>query len=198
MEMEKFSNSLSVFIDDIENPVLQDSLKSLKKVVGDNIKILDWGNGSIAIPLEINIDLPSLGNFENLDIREIEPIVLVFNLINYPVSAPKVYTDRLDFPKNNLAHLYIAVNNRPPAFCYVRGNADEWYANKRIEDLVIRISNWLRDAAIGELTENGEQYEPLRLEGYSGSIIYDYDTILSVITSAAAIQFGESFAIALF
>lgn len=196
--MEKFSNSLSVFVDDIENPVLQDSLESLKKITNNDFKILDWGNGRIAIPLEINIDLPSLGNFENLDIREIEPIVLVFDLINYPVSAPKVYTDRLDFPKNNLAHLYVAVNNRPPAFCYVRGNADEWYANKRIEDLVIRISNWLRDAATGELTEDGEQYEPLRLEGYSGSIIYDYDTILSVINSNAAIQFGKRFAIALF
>lgn len=196
--MEKFSNSLSVFVDDIENPVLQDSLKSLKKVTGNDLKILDWGNGRIAIPLEINIDLPSLGNFENLDIRQIEPIFLVFDLINYPVSAPKVYTDRLDFPKNNLAHLYVAVNNRPPAFCYVRGNADEWYANKRIEDLVIRISNWLRDAATGELTEDGGQYEPLRLEGYSGSIIYDYDTILSVINSNAAIQFGKRFAIALF
>lgn len=198
MEMEKFSNSLSIFINDIENPVLQDSLKSLKKVTGDNLKILDWGNGRIAIPIEINIDLPSLGNFENLDIREIEPIVLVFDLINYPVSAPKVYTDRLDFPKNNLAHLYIAVNNRPPAFCYVRGNADEWYANKRIEDLVKRISNWLRDAATGELTENGEEYEPLRLEGFSGTIIYDYDTIINTINSNTAIQFGERFAIALF
>lgn len=198
MEMEKFSNSLSVFINDIENPVLQDSLKSLKKDAEDNLKILDWGNGRIAIPIEINIDLPSLGNFENLDIRVIEPIILVFDLINYPVSAPKVYTDRLDFPKNNLAHLYVAVNNRPPAFCYIRGNADEWYANKRIEDLLIRISNWLRDAATGELTEDGEQYEPLRLEGYSGSIIYDYDTILSVIANKAAIQFGKKFSIALF
>jgi hypothetical protein len=198
MAMVKFSTNLSTFTHEIENPELQDSLISLKKFTGHDITILDWGNNRIAIPLDINIDLPSLGNFENLDIREIEPIILVFDLINYPVSAPKVYTDRLDFPKNNLAHLYIAVENRPPAFCYVRGNADEWYANKRIDDLIIRIGNWLRDAATGELTENGEQYEPLRLEGYSGSIIYNYDTILSVITNNAALLFGEQFAIALF
>nr|WP_315155651.1 ThiF family adenylyltransferase [uncultured Flavobacterium sp.] len=196
--MGKFSYSLLAFIGDIENPVLQDSLKSLEKFADKNFEILDWGNGKIAVPLEIKIDLPSLGNFQDLDIRDIEPIILVFDLINYPVSAPKVFTNRLDFPKNNLAHLYIAVNNRPPAFCYVRGNSDEWYANKRIEDLVIRICNWLRDAATGELTENGRQFEPLRLEGYSGTIIYDYNTILNVIINKTAVQFGEKFAIALF
>lgn len=196
--MEKYSDSLAVFTSNIENPELQDSLKLLSQIQGSQMKILDWGNGRIAIPIEINIDLPSLGNFENLDIKEQEPIILVFDLVNYPVSAPRVYTDRLDFPKNNLAHLYVAVNNHPPAFCYVRGNADEWYANKRIEDLVIRISNWLRDAATGELTENGEQYEPLRLEGYSGSIIYDYDTILTVVANKATVEFGEKFSIALF
>lgn len=198
MEMEKFSESLSLFTNDIENPVLQDSLKSLERLKGNKVTILDWKNGRIAIPIEINVDLPSLGNFENLDIREIEPVILVFDLINYPVSAPRVYTDRLNFPKNNLAHLYVAINNQPPAFCYVRGNTDEWYANKRIEDLVIRISNWLRDAATGELTENGEQYEPLRLEGYSGSIIYDYDIVLNVVTNNAAFEFGKKFSIALF
>lgn len=196
--MEKFSDSLTVFSNNIENPEIQDSLKSLNRIQGNEVKILDWGNGRIAIPLELNIDLPNLGNFDNLDIREIEPIILVFDLINYPVSAPKVYTDRMDFPKNNLAHLYIAANNRPPAFCYVRGNTDAWYANKRIEDLVIRISNWLRDAATGELTENGEQYEPLRLEGYSGSIIYDYDVLLAEIEKKASLTAEDRFSIALF
>ncbi|ULT39575.1 hypothetical protein KRR40_32250 [Niabella defluvii] len=155
MEMDRFSISLPVFSDDIENPALRDSLKSLELVYGHKLQILDWGNGRIAVPYEISVDLPSLGNFEDIDIREKEHIILVFDLINYPLSAPKVFTDRLDFPKSNLAHLYIAVNNRPSGFCYVRGNADEWYANKRIEDLIIRISNWLRDAATGELTENG-------------------------------------------
>jgi hypothetical protein len=198
MEMEKFSDSLSPFTNDIENPVLQDSLKSLKELNNNNLTILDWGNDRIAIPMEIVIDLPSLGNFENLDIRETEPVILVFDLLNYPVSAPRVHTDRIDFPKNNLAHLYIAVNNRPPAFCYVRGNPEEWYANKRIEDLIIRIKNWLKDAATGELSENGEQYEPLRLEGYLGNIIYDYDTILNIIPEGIPFEFNKKHIVTLF
>lgn len=198
MEMEKFSTSLPVFSGVIENPALGDSLKSLESVYGNKLQILDWGNDRIAVPLEISVDLPSLGNFENIDIREKEPIILVFDLINYPLSAPKVLTDRLDFPKSNLAHLYIAVNNRPSGFCYVRGNADEWYANKRIVDLLIRISNWLRDAATGELTENGEQFEPLRLEGYTGTIIYDYDTLTGIIKGDNTFHFKKQLALALF
>jgi integrative and conjugative element protein (TIGR02256 family) len=198
MEMERFSNNLPPFTNEIENPDIQDSLTSLKKLSNKKINILDWGNNRIAVPLELKIDLPSLGNFEDLDIRETEPVIIVFDIKNYPVSAPKVFTDRLDFPKNNLAHLYIASNNRPPAFCYVRGNTDEWYANKRIDDLVVRIGNWLRDAATGELTTNGEQYEPLRLEGYSGSMIYDYDTILNELITNQDIQIGERSASVLF
>lgn len=196
--MEKFSNSLPPFTNKIENPDIQDSLTSLKKLFNKKISILEWGNDRIAVALDLKIDLPNLGNFEDLDIRETEPVIIVFDTKNYPVSAPKVFTDRLDFPKNNLAHLYIASNNRPPAFCYVRGNTDEWYANKRIDDLLARISNWLRDAATGELTTNGEQYEPLRLEGYSGSIIFDYDTILNELMTNQDIQIGERTANALF
>lgn len=179
--MERFSTTLETFISQIENPALQGSLLSLEAYICKKIEILAWGYGQIAVPLEIGVDLPSLGNVDGIDIRQIEPIIMVFDLVNYPLKSPKVYTDRLDFPKNNLAHLYVAVKDRPPGFCYVRENSDEWYANKRIEDLLIRISNWLRDAALGELTEDGDQFDPLRLEGYSGTIIYDYDAILRVV-----------------
>ncbi len=181
--MDKFSDSLVLFAEEIKNTALLDSLQSLKVMIGRKLKILNWGNDRIAIPVEINVELPSLGNFKEIDIREIEPVIFVFNLKKHPFSAPLVFTDRFDFPKDRLAHLYVAVNNRPSAFCYVIGNRDEWYANKRIEDLIVRISNWLRDAATGELTENGEQFDPLRLEGYSGIIIYDYDTIVKTITA---------------
>lgn len=196
--MEKFSDSLPVFSDKIENPTLQDSLNSLQILTKKSLSIHNWGNGRIGVPIEINVDLPSLGNIDNLDITPKEQIVLVFNLLNYPYEAPVVYTNRLDFPKDQLAHLYIATNNRPPAFCYVRGNRDEWYANKRIEDLIIRIANWLGDAAAGELNENGEQFEPLRLEGYSGTIIYDYDTMVQPVLRNTPLLTYKNLSIALF
>jgi proteasome lid subunit RPN8/RPN11 len=108
---------------------------------------------------------------------------LVFDIKEYPTTAPAVFTDRLNFPKTKLAHLYIAVNGKPPGFCYVKGNKDDWYSNKRIKDVLIRIGNWLRDAATGELTQNGDQFEPLRLEGYSGTIVYDYNTFVEIVNT---------------
>lgn len=198
MVMDKFSVDLPEFTGSIENPDLQDSLYLLETLIGYKIKFLDWGNNKIAVPVELEVDLPSLGNFDNLDIRSIEPVIIVFDLYNYPVEAPRVYSDRSDFPKNNLAHLYVSQDSRPPAFCYVRGNAAEWYSNRTIKDLLIRIRNWLRDAATGELTENGDEYEPLRLEGYVGTIIYDYDTMLGVVKNNTALKFDQEFSIALF
>jgi len=198
MGMEKFSNSLPVYTEKIENPELRGSLQSLMTNVGHDLPILEWDEGRIAVPIDITVDLPSLGNYEGIDIRETEPVIFVFDVLDYPLTAPRIFTDRLDFPKTSLAHLYIAVKGKPPGFCYVRENSDEWYANKRIQDLVIRISNWLRDAAVGELSEDGNQFEPLRLEGYSGTIIYDYNALTAMIIGGKSLHFKEHFSIALF
>jgi hypothetical protein len=181
-----------------ENPALQDSLSFLESIVGEHFKILHWDDGHIAIPISMAIELPSIANYENIDIRAQEPILIVFDINDYPTKAPLVFTDRLDFPKNKLAHLYIAVEGRTPGFCYVRGDKDLWYANKTIKDLLVRIQNWLRDAATGQLTEDGNQYEPLRLEGYSGVVIYDYDFIADVVKKNQRVVEDLNFAIGLF
>jgi len=198
MAAEIFSRSLPEFSGTIENPALRDSLIILTEILGGNFNILKWDDTRIAVPVKIKVDLPSLGNHDNIDIQSIEPVLLVFNIADYPLVSPMVFTDRTDFPKDKLAHLYIAKNGRPPAFCYVRGNSDEWYANKRINDLLIRISNWLRDAAAGELTQDGEQFEPLRLEGYNGTIIYDYDLFADTVHGNKSLIPGENYTIALF
>ncbi|MDO3423479.1 ThiF family adenylyltransferase [Chryseobacterium sp. APV1] len=198
MEAMTYSNTLQKYSGEIENPYLKDSLASLERLVGRNLDILDWGNQRIAVPFEINVDLPSLGTYGNIDIRHIEPILIVFNIMDYPEKSPSIYTDRLDFPKNSLAHLYIANNNRPPAICYVRENADEWYANKRINDVIIRISNWFRAAAVGDLSEDGDQFEPLRLEAYYSTILYDYDMIVKKIIEQNPFPVSQNLSIAQF
>lgn len=198
MEVGRFSDTLPDFSGEIVNPALQDSLSFLKNILGDKFIVKKWDQYRVAVPLDITVELPSLGNKDGIDIRSCEPVIFTFSLRYYPAFSPIVLTDRLDFPKDKLAHLYIAKNGRPPAFCYVRGNADEWYANKRINDLIIRIGNWLRDAATGELTENGNQFEPLRLEGYKGTVIYDYDQFAETIIQDKALIEGENYTIALF
>ncbi len=199
MEQEQFSKSLTLFDGTIENPALQDSLSLLYTTLGlDASRLFNWSDGMVALALDIKIDLPTLGNFEEIDIRPIEPILLVFDLKSYPSVAPRVYTDRLSFPKDQLAHLYIAKNDKPPAFCLVRGNIDDWYATKRASDLVIRTKNWLRDAALGTLSTDSAQFDPMRLEGYSGTFIYDYDSIANIVNSKKSLLDNGNTAIAVF
>ncbi|MCK6649369.1 MAG: hypothetical protein L6Q66_06920, partial [Bacteroidia bacterium] len=199
MEQEQFSSSLTPFSGNIENPALQDSLLLLYSTLGiDSSRLFDWSDGTVALAVDINVSLPTLGNHDGIDIQQVEPVLIVFDLKRYPTFAPRVFTDRLSFPKNQLAHLYIAKNDRPPAFCLVRGNIDDWYATKRVTDLVIRIGNWMRDAATGELASDSSQFDPMRLEGYSGIVIYDYDQIVEVVNKKQSFLENGNTAIALF
>jgi hypothetical protein len=199
MAQKLFSESLQEFSGKIENPQLADSIVGLKQLVGGrNLRFYQWDEHAIALAVRIPVELPPLGNVEGIDIRGREPVLIRVDLKDYPNIPPMVFPDRIDFPKNNLAHLYVAKNGKPPSLCLVKGDIAEWYSNKRLKDLFIRTSNWLRDAATGELTENGEQFDPIRLEGFAGSMIYDYDQIASVVNAKQSYEKGKNFSIALF
>jgi hypothetical protein len=198
MAVDKFSSTLPDYTGDVANPALRDSLAFLKNILGADFRVVEWSDGQIAVPVPVPVDLPSLGNDDNIDIQVSEPVNIVFDFLDYPATAPMVFSDRTDFPKDKLAHLYVAKNGRPPAFCYVRGNSDEWYANKRIQDLVTRIGNWLRDAAAGELTEDGNQFEPLRLEGYTGTNMYDYELFADLVHQKKSFVPGQNWTMGLF
>lgn len=199
MEQDRFSSSLTSFDGKIENLVLQDSLSLLYNTLGiDSSRLYNWLDDRVALAIDINVSLPSLGNFDEIDIQVVEPVLIVFDKKLYPSSAPKIFTNRLSFPKNKLAHLYIAVHGRPPALCLVRGNMDDWYASKRITDLVIRIGNWMRDAATGELSTDNGQFDPMRLEHYGGIIVYDYSQIAEIVNKKQSFFDNGNIAIALF
>jgi hypothetical protein len=199
MAQKLFSTSLGEFSGVITNAALLGSLKDLQYYLGKRkLNIRSWDENNIAVPLAVNVELPPLGNFNDIDIRGKEFIVVVLNLSEYPTIAPVVFPDRLDFPKNKLAHLYVAQNGKPPAFCLIRGSLNDWYANKQLKDLYIRVENWLRDAATGELTEDGNQFDPIRLEGYTGTMIYDYDEVVATTNAKKSFFTDTNFAIAIF
>ncbi|MFZ1805671.1 MAG: thiamine biosynthesis protein ThiF, partial [Cyclobacteriaceae bacterium] len=94
-----FSSSLPDFNNVIENPALQDSLNYLKSII-DKFRVVVWDDKHIGVPIKIRVELPSLRNHEEIEIQSLEPVVIVFNLLEYPSKAPIVHTDRLDFPKD--------------------------------------------------------------------------------------------------
>lgn len=152
-------------------------------------RCLIWDEDKIAIPLRIKIQLPPLGNYNNIDIRFQEDILLVFDVNSYPDCAISVYSDRLDFPKEKLSHLYYASQDEPSNICLIRGNSiNDWFAQKRIIDVIIRTQNWLQDAACGELNDNGDEFEPHRITDHSGIVIYQYEQLTKIVQNNSSLD----------
>lgn len=199
MVQKLFSESLQEFNGKIDNNLLSESILGLKELIGSrNLRILQWDCDSIALSVKIKVELPPLGNFEGIDIRDREFILIKVDLKDYPTIPPLAFPDRLDFPKDSLAHLYVARKGNPPGICLVRGELAEWYSNKQLKDLYTRAENWFRDAVTGQLTEDGEQFDPVRLEHVVGTMIYDYDTVAEVVNQKKRYFENANFCIALF
>lgn len=167
-----YSKDLQPYINELPHSINEaiSEIEQLLQISGVNILSLDKYN--IAIPISINVNLPSKRTHENIDIRGSEPILLSFNIENYPTTSPRIKSDRKDFPSTNLSHLYAVTQGKPPTLCLVRENLDEWFANRRICDLISVGKQWFSKAANGLLSEDADEFEPVRLEGYRGYAIY--------------------------
>ncbi|MBI9060721.1 MAG: hypothetical protein JEZ14_01950 [Marinilabiliaceae bacterium] len=168
----------------VELPIaIQESIRDIMELFGmDAIDVLKVNDFIISIPLLIEVNLPSKGTHGNIDIRQFEPILISFNINSYPNTAPRVKSDRKDFPSSSLSHLYAVTNGEPPTLCLVRENLDEWFANRRISDLLFVAKQWFSKAANGLLTEDADEFEPVRLEGYKGYSIYSHLKLYNYIS----------------
>lgn len=140
-----------------------------------------WNSSYVAVPLELSIDLPSRGPVGRVDIRRLEPVLLLFNRRDYPYRAPLAYSDRRDFPKSRLPHLNPTKPGTPAWFCLHRGNLDTWFAEHTIADLVHRVRGWLRDAARNRLVPEGDAFEPTRSSGTLGFAVFEPERLTKLI-----------------
>lgn len=192
---------MNLFSDDLNpckgelSPLLNEALIELKEHFSlDELSVLEWTESHIAIPLEISVNLPARGAYK-IDIRHIENILIIFDKEQYPFKAPLAKSDRKDFPKSELSHLYVSRIDKPASLCLVRGNIDDWFANKSIVDFVRLIENWYWKAGSGFLTEDNEQFDPVRLEGYSGINSYPYEKYFKLVAEKKGVKEGSDFSI---
>lgn len=198
MAQKKYSKQLKLYTGELSIEI-QRSIQDIKALLNKRkLDVLKWDENSVAISVVLNVQLPTRGNYQNIDIREKEPVLIVFNKSLYPNIAPRAYSDRLDFPKQKLAHLYISKEGQPAPFCLTRGDINEWFAEKEIKDYIFQIKSWLCDAASGELASDNNQYEPLRLEGYNGTSVYKYKELADYVNSKQGITSDMGFVLGLF
>jgi len=147
------------------------------------IDALYWNKDYTAIPIELKIELPTRGPVGGIDIRKVEPVILLFHKVYYPYKAPSAWSNRPDFPASQLPHLNPTKPGRPANFCLHRGSIDNWFAEHSLLDFIDRICGWLRDAARDRLIRKKDGFEPIRLNDTTGYAIYEQNLLKNHIYS---------------
>ena len=174
------------------SPRILSALEKLRRAFpGQPMEALHWNDHYVAVPLEVGVDLPTRGPVDGVDIREREPIFLLFHRRYYPHKAPLAYSNRPDFPKARLPHLNPTSPGRPANFCLHRGSLDSWFAEHTIVDLAGRVRGWLRDAARDRLVRREDGFEPTRAEDTIGYAIYDPAVLTRLVESRWEASKGE-------
>lgn len=172
---------------------VRSAIRQLRHSFGaDKIRLFHWGDEFTGVLITVTVHLPSRGTWADVDIREEEPLLLVFDNRRYPARAPRVFSDRDDFPSASLPHLIPTPPGMPACLCLHRGNIDEWFAEHTIVDLMRRAINWLQDAAAGRLIREDDRFEPTRLDTdrIVGTAVYDPDMLIAFVERQGVLAQG--------
>lgn len=139
-------------------------------------------HNSVVVRLVLSLELPTRYDETTALVRSEEPVYVEF-FSDYPDRVPRVFIGRNDFDFDHTPHIYIEKDGMRP-ICLFRGNGDEWFANMEIEDFIKHLRSWYEDLASGVNIEDGGEFEPLRLEGYTANMSYDYERLSDEIDKA--------------
>jgi hypothetical protein len=168
-----FSGAWAVIPDAALPDHLRDARNELVRLVAPGEVIARLFNEShVAMCCELMVDLPARGPVGALDIREREPVALLFHRRDYPNKAPEARSDRRDFPVANLPHLNPTTVGQPACLCLHRGRLDDWFAEHSLDDYLERVRTWFRDAARGRLMRDGDFFEHTRLVRPDGYMVF--------------------------
>lgn len=157
--------------DELLPPTIKDAINLLRTAYPE-IQIYLWDTHYIAIALAVSVSLPFEGPVNDVEVREEEPIILLLHRDYYPQYGTRVSSNRRDFPRDQLPHLYVTATSRPVTFCLHPESLDEWMVERTILDLVNRVRMWLFDAATDALITSGNTWDPIRIEQPLGVSVY--------------------------
>ena len=162
---------------------VQDDVKRVARMDGVSFDNIYYRyRDSVVVRLVLTLALPTRYDETAALVRAEEPVFVEF-YPDYPDRVPRVFIGRNDFDFDHTPHIYCAKDGLRP-ICLFRGNGDEWFANMEIEDFVKHLKSWYEDLASGVNIEDGGEFEPLRLEGYTATMSYDYEQLSDEIDKA--------------
>ena len=163
---------------------VQEDVKRVARMVGVSFDNIYYRyHDSVVVRLVLSLELPTRYDEKTALVRSKEPVYVEF-YSDYPDRVPGAYIGRSDFDFDHAPHIYCETKSGLRPICLFRGNGDEWFANMEIEDFIKHVRSWYDDLASGVNIEDGGQFEPLRFEGYTSTMIYDYERLSDEIDKA--------------
>lgn len=159
---------------------VREAVREIEEATGA-ARVLRWNDRFVAVVVELRIDLPTRGPIGGLDIRRIEPVIILIDTRDFPFDTPDARIDRKSFPADNVPHLNPVKPGQPPWLCLHRGSIDDWFSEHNLRELVQRIRGWFRDAARGRLMREGDVFEPTRLDVSTRAMIFSARAIDQVV-----------------
>ena len=162
---------------------IQEAVTDLEAFLGPGTtRVKTWNENFVAVLVTVDVDLPTRGAVNGVDIRNSEPGIILLHRRVYPEIAPIAKSDRADFPASRLPHLNPTKKGSPPEFCLHRGNIQDWFAEHSITDYLQRVRAWLRDAASNRLIREEDRFEATRLQEIRGLCIFPDETLAAFVS----------------
>ena len=147
--------------------------------------LVSSGSDRIAVQLELNVEMPlhikAMGVSPS-GVREVEPVTAILPP-SYPWASPSFFL-REDFPRD-FPHLMPF--SRMPKPCLVDGGQDEYFlqfglAEYGVFNLVEQLAIWLRKAAVGNLLDPVQGWEPALRFGGNALMQVDAHLVRELVT----------------
>ena len=183
-ESELFSDALADEAVGQCSLAVQDALKELAKAAkAGQVRLKSWNSDFVAAAVILDVDLPTRGPVNGIDIRSVEPVMLLFHRGGYPNVVPVARSDRKDFPTSRLPHLNPRKKGSAAEFCLHRGNIQDWFAEHSLTDYVERVRGWLRDAASNRLIREDDRFETTRIDTAMGLCLFDPHVLANFVSN---------------
>ena len=143
-------------------------------------------NGGFELNFEVSVPLPSRSNKKGVTetgVKSREPVILHFPP-TYPFQAPAILL-RLDF-NNSLSHIYPVFRSDEKYHlgpCVYDGVLDDLLHQEGdgLSEILNQLLDWLAKAAIDDLIDPRQGWEPIRRDDTFGWVVYDLPEIRALI-----------------
>lgn len=147
--------------------------------------MLEPEGGRPHIRLDLNVEMPlemKADGISSSGVRTCEPVVLRIP-VYYPWQSPRFYL-REDFPRNFPHLMPFAATPRP---CLVDGDQDEYFLQFGLVEygifhLVEQLAIWLRKAAVSDLINPEQGWEPMLRRDFRDVVEVDADAARNAVT----------------